>query len=69
MRVQKGKVRAPEIGRVWLNPAPLSFRQLHGRVVPVDFWYPPGLSAFAFTFTTCVDPQASPVVAGTAGIQ
>ena len=38
MRVEKGKVRAPEIGRVWLNSAPLSFRQLRGRVVLVDFW-------------------------------
>ena len=38
MRVDKGKVRAPEIGRVWLNSAPLSFRQLRGRAVLVDFW-------------------------------
>jgi len=38
MRVEKGKVRAPEIGRVWLNSPPLSFRQLHGRAVLVDFW-------------------------------
>ena len=38
MRVDKGKVRAPEIGHVWLNSSPLSFRQLRGRVVLVDFW-------------------------------
>lgn len=38
MRVEKGKVRAPEIGRVWLNSTPLSFRHLRGRVVLVDFW-------------------------------
>ena len=38
MRVDKGKVRAPEIGRVWLNSTPLSFRQLRGRAVLVDFW-------------------------------
>jgi thiol-disulfide isomerase/thioredoxin len=38
MRVEKGKVRAPEIGRVWFNSTPLSFRQLRGRVVLVDFW-------------------------------
>jgi len=38
MRVEKGKVRAPEIGRVWLNSPPLSLRQLRGRVVLVDFW-------------------------------
>lgn len=38
MRVEKGKVRAPEIGRVWLNSTPLSFRQLRGRVMLVDFW-------------------------------
>ncbi len=38
MRVEKGTVRAPEIGRVWLNSSPLSFRQLRGRVVLVDFW-------------------------------
>jgi hypothetical protein len=24
MRVEKGKVHAPEIGRVWLNSAPLT---------------------------------------------
>ncbi|MFZ1138691.1 MAG: redoxin domain-containing protein [Candidatus Sulfotelmatobacter sp.] len=38
MRVEKGKVRAPEIGRVWLNSAPLSFWQLRGRAALVDFW-------------------------------
>ena len=38
MIVEKGKVRAPEIGRVWFNSAPLSLRQLRGRVVLVDFW-------------------------------
>lgn len=38
MKVEKGKVRAPEIGRLWLNSPPLSFRQLRGRAVLVDFW-------------------------------
>jgi len=38
MRVEKGRVRAPEIDRVWLNSTPLSFRQLRGRAVLVDFW-------------------------------
>lgn len=38
MKVEKGQVRAPEIGRIWLNSSPLSFRQLRGRVVLVDFW-------------------------------
>ena len=38
MRVEKGQVRAPEIGHVWLNSPPLSFRMLRGRVVLVDFW-------------------------------
>ncbi len=38
MKVEKGKVRAPEIGRVWLNSNPLSFHQLRGRAVLVDFW-------------------------------
>jgi thiol-disulfide isomerase/thioredoxin len=38
VKVEKGQVRAPEIGRVWLNSPPLSFRQLRGRVVLVDFW-------------------------------
>jgi hypothetical protein len=52
MRVEKGKVRAPEIGRVWLNSTPLSFRQSRGRVVF-------GVAAFAFTFTSCIDPVAS----------
>ncbi|HEY7099318.1 MAG TPA: redoxin domain-containing protein [Terriglobales bacterium] len=38
MKIEKGQVRAPEIGRVWFNSAPLSFRQLRGRAVLVDFW-------------------------------
>jgi len=38
MRVEKGKVRAPEIGHTWLNSPPLSFRNLRGRAVLVDFW-------------------------------
>lgn len=38
MKVDKGTVRAPEIGRVWLNSAPLSLRQLRGKVVVIDFW-------------------------------
>jgi len=38
MRVEKGKVRAPEIGRAWLNSSPLSFHQLRGRAILVDFW-------------------------------
>ena len=33
MRVEKGEVRAREIGRVRLNSSPLSFRQLRARVV------------------------------------
>jgi thiol-disulfide isomerase/thioredoxin len=38
MRIDKGRVRVPEIGRVWLNSPPLSMRQLRGRAVLVDFW-------------------------------
>jgi len=38
MRVEQGKVRAPEIGHVWLNSPPLSFHLLRGRAVLVDFW-------------------------------
>ena len=38
MKVEKGQVRAPEIGRPWLNSPPLSLRQLRGRVVLLDFW-------------------------------
>jgi thiol-disulfide isomerase/thioredoxin len=38
MKVEKGQVRAPEIGPLWLNSAPLNFRQLRGRAVLVDFW-------------------------------
>jgi thiol-disulfide isomerase/thioredoxin len=38
MKVDKGTVRAPEIGRIWLNSPPLSLRQLRGRVVLIDFW-------------------------------
>lgn len=38
MIVEKGRVRAPEIGRVWLNSAPLNLRQLRGKVILIDFW-------------------------------
>ncbi|MBS1852601.1 MAG: redoxin domain-containing protein [Acidobacteria bacterium] len=38
MRVEKGQVRAPEIGRIWLNSSPLSLHQLRGRAVLIDFW-------------------------------
>ena len=38
MKVEKGTVRAPEIGRVWLNSPPLSMRHLRGQVVLIDFW-------------------------------
>lgn len=38
MKVDKGTVRAPEIGRLWFNSPPLSLRQLRGRAVLVDFW-------------------------------
>ena len=38
MKVEKGQVRAPEIGRTWLNSSPLSLRQLRGKVVLIDFW-------------------------------
>ena len=31
MKVNKGPVRAPEIGRVWQNSLPRSFRQFRGR--------------------------------------
>ena len=38
MKVEKGQVRAPEIGRLWFNSAPLTLRQLRGKVVLIDFW-------------------------------
>jgi thiol-disulfide isomerase/thioredoxin len=38
MKVEKGTVRAPEIGRTWLNSPPLSMRHLRGKVVLIDFW-------------------------------
>lgn len=38
MEVEKGKVRAPEMGAVWLNSEPLEMRRLRGRVVLADFW-------------------------------
>ncbi len=38
MKVEKGTVRAPEIGRIWFNSPPLAMRQLRGRVVLVEFW-------------------------------
>jgi thiol-disulfide isomerase/thioredoxin len=38
MKIDKGTVRAPEIGRIWFNSPPLTMRQLRGRVVLIDFW-------------------------------
>ncbi|HLJ86281.1 MAG TPA: redoxin domain-containing protein [Candidatus Angelobacter sp.] len=38
MRVDKGTVRAPEIGKIWFNSTPLTLRQLRGRAVLIDFW-------------------------------
>ncbi|MGA2695545.1 MAG: redoxin domain-containing protein [Terriglobales bacterium] len=38
MKVDKGTVRAPEIGRIWFNSPPLSLRQLRGRTILIDFW-------------------------------
>src|SRR5438874_7721634 len=38
MKIDQGKVRAPEIGRIWLNSPPLSLRQLRGKAVLIDFW-------------------------------
>jgi thiol-disulfide isomerase/thioredoxin len=38
MKVDRGKVRPPEIGRYWINSHPLSFRQLRGKAILVDFW-------------------------------
>lgn len=38
MKVEKGTVRAPEIGRIWLNSSPLSLHQLRGQAVLIDFW-------------------------------
>ena len=36
--IERGRVRAPEIGRVWFNSPPLNLRQLRGRAVLIDFW-------------------------------
>src|ERR1051326_1154782 len=36
--IERGRIRAPEIGRVWLNSPPLNLRQLRGRAVLIDFW-------------------------------
>lgn len=38
MNFEKGRVRAPEIGRIWINSPPLSLRQLRGKAVLIDFW-------------------------------
>ncbi|HEV8523584.1 MAG TPA: redoxin domain-containing protein [Terriglobales bacterium] len=38
MRIEPGRVRAPELARAWLNSPPLSMRQLRGKVVLIDFW-------------------------------
>jgi thiol-disulfide isomerase/thioredoxin len=38
MKVEKGTVRAPEIGRIWFNSPSLTIRQLRGRAVLIDFW-------------------------------
>lgn len=38
MKIEPGRVRAPEIGRIWLNSMPLNLRQLRGKAVLIDFW-------------------------------
>jgi thiol-disulfide isomerase/thioredoxin len=38
VKIEKGTVRAPEIGRIWFNSPPLAMRQLRGRAVLIDFW-------------------------------
>jgi len=38
MIIEKGRVHAPEIGRLWLNSPPLNLHWLRGRVVLIDFW-------------------------------
>jgi thiol-disulfide isomerase/thioredoxin len=38
MEIEKGKVRAPELGAIWLNSEPVELRKLRGRAVLVDFW-------------------------------
>jgi thiol-disulfide isomerase/thioredoxin len=38
MEIEKGKVRAPELGATWLNSEPVELRKLRGRAVLVDFW-------------------------------
>jgi thiol-disulfide isomerase/thioredoxin len=38
MKIEKGTVRAPEIGRIWFNSPPLTMHQLRGRTVLIDFW-------------------------------
>ena len=38
MEIERGTVRAPELGPEWLNSTPLSTRGLRGSVVLVDFW-------------------------------
>lgn len=34
----KEKIHAPEIGRRWINSAPVTIGELRGRVVLIDFW-------------------------------
>ncbi len=38
MEIERGTMRAPELGPEWLNSAPLSTRGLRRSVVLVDFW-------------------------------
>lgn len=38
MEIEKGKVRAPELGAIWLNSEPVELRNLRGRAVLIDFW-------------------------------
>ncbi len=38
MEIEKGKVHAPEIGRMWVNSPPVTLGELRGRVVLIDFW-------------------------------
>ena len=38
MKIEKGTVRAPEIGRIWFNSPPLTMRGLRGCAILIDFW-------------------------------
>lgn len=51
MKIDKGRVRVPEIGRAWLTLVDNHDFGTH----TLELSFDPGTAGYAFTFTNCVD--------------